>query len=56
MKDQLSENSIDPKVMETSKKLRYASPVLREFGSVAALTKGNSGSGSDGNLKKPPPK
>jgi hypothetical protein len=47
MKNNTLEKSIKPKEIVQSEKSAYSSPVLRVFGSVGVLTKGQSGSGTD---------
>jgi hypothetical protein len=56
MKNNKLEKIASPKRLDTSAKAPYSSPVLRVFGSVGVLTKGQAGSGTDsaGKAKIPP--
>jgi hypothetical protein len=49
-----ADQSIAAATAETEARKPYARPVLTCFGSIAELTRGNSGSGPDGNGRKPP--
>jgi hypothetical protein len=42
------EQPANEQITEKNAKLAYAQPVLREYGSVGSLTKGNTGTTADG--------